>query len=357
MTDTTELTVLKMLAARRRVQFVATACSLMPVQVLDIARRHGILLANGEVDYTAAGHAAAEVLQANGTSLPVRDPAPVRPRPAAPVRVSPADVTIAEDQLLTLPIGQVHPDPDNPRDELPDIPELAESLKAVGMLQPIVVRRAAGRWVVVMGHRRLAAARVAGWSSVRVIVRGAMRPDDVLAAMLVENGHRRDLDPIEEARGLARLKAQLGGVSDSAVAARVGRPPSHVIARLRLLALPIEEQDEVRRGEMTLAAAAGRAKVASGRIGTGPTRGLPHLSTAHPLAENAKARCRRLGHSRGKGQGVGGLACGACWESVIRADERRHLHAHSARTGTCVVCDAPIDTPAAPTPLREANSA
>jgi ParB family chromosome partitioning protein len=376
MTDTTELTVLKMLAARRRVQFVATACSLMPVQVLDIARRHGCLVANGEVDYTAAGHAAAELLQANGARIPVRDPEPVKPHAAPPVRVThpvpgppaaasrqmpPPAPSVADDQLLRVRIEQVHPDPDNPRTDLGDVTELADSLRAVGMLQPIVVRRSAGGYLIVAGHRRHAAARLVGWATLQVIVRRAMRPDDVLAAMLVENSHRKDLDPIEEARGLARLKAQLG-VGDSVVARRVGRHQSHVSARLMLLSLPIEEQEELRRGEMTLTEARDRARLASGRIGPGVGRSsIGHLAASHPLAHRAKARCLQIAavdptHTRGKGKGVGGIACGQCWEALIRSDERQHLHSHSARTGTCAICDTPMPVETTPTPLREATA-
>lgn len=347
MSDTTELTVLKMLATQRRTQFIATALGIGLVRVLDIARTHGALR-DGEVDPIAAGHAAAELMAATG-SIPVRDRQPVKQHGAPRVRVNgAAEVTSpgkpfppksptrpdGDEHLLDIAIDDIHPDPDNPRTDLDDIPELAASLNAVGMLQPIVVRRAAGRLVVVMGHRRLAAARHAGWKTVKVIIRGSMRSDDVLAAMLVENGHRRDLDPIEEARALRRLQVMHGNCSHAVLGAKVGRHQTHVSARLALLDLSAEDQDAVRLGTMRLGDAIRRGRENAGRARPDSPGFRPHLGVDHALARHASARCRRLEHSLKGGNSVGGVACGACWESVIRADERQHLHTHAARTGT-----------------------
>jgi ParB family chromosome partitioning protein len=195
--------------------------------------------------------------------------------------------------------------------------------------------------MIVAGHRRVAAAAALGWPSVEVIVNRTIRPDNVLAAMLIENGQRKDLDPIEEARALRKIQDQLAGPSGPgsqlAVARKVGRSLSHVSGRLALLALK-----PVRSGEMSLTEATVRARVVSGRVRPGAI-GRPavgHLSATHPLAGRAKARCVRLGHSRGKGTGVGGIACGDCWETVIRADERATLHAAAATHGKCPLCDA-----------------
>lgn len=333
-----ELTVLKHLARGRTLVWTATAVELMPKDVREIAKRHGACRNGEAVDPAAAAHAALELTQRLGDTIPAREPA--APAPAARPKPRPAAAAPAVDGALQrVPIGQVRPDPDNPRRDVGDVSELAASLAEVGMLQPIVVRRCLGGLVVVAGHRRLAAARAAGWDTVPVIVHAPMRDDEVLAAMLIENGHRRDLDPIEEARGLARLKGQLG-CTETQLARRIGRHQTHVSARLRLLALPLAEQEELRRGDMTLTEAKDRARLASGRIGAQTGRpGVNHFSTAHPLAAAAKARCVRLQHDRGRGKGVGGIACGACWESVLRADERAHLHELSGRRGACALCD------------------
>lgn len=242
--------------------------------------------------------------------------------------------------LVELEVAKVNPDPDNPRENLTGIDELADSIVEVGLLQPIVVRRgAAGRYFVVAGHRRLAAVKRLKWAKVPVIVGGEMRPDHILAAMLIENGQRADLDPIEEARGLHRLKAQLE-CNEADLATRVGRSLSHVNGRLLLLQLSPEDQAAVRAGHLGITAASQKARVDSGRVRNGAVGrpGVGHLSIAHELASRAQARCTRLEHTRGKGKGVGGVACGECWESVIRADEREHLQELISKTGTCSTC-------------------
>jgi ParB family chromosome partitioning protein len=236
--------------------------------------------------------------------------------------------------LCEVPIARVHADPDNPRDTLTDIEELADSIKEVGLLQPIVVRRAGKNLYVVAGHRRLAACRMLHWDVVPVIVRAPMRPDDVLAAMLIENGQRADLDPIEEARGLAKLKA-INELTDGAVARKVGRTQGFVSTRLALLALTADEQQQVRDGSMKLAEATHRGRLNAGKVMAGEqTRGW-HLSPAHELADRVKARCRKLNHKNGRT--VGGIGCGECWETVIRADERMTL-TNAATTGVCPTC-------------------
>jgi ParB family chromosome partitioning protein len=161
--------------------------------------------------------------------------------------------------------------------------------------------------------------------------------------MLVENGQRADLDPIEEARALNKLRS--GGMSTVDIARKVGRSHAHVNGRLHLLSLPVEEQEQVRQRMFGVTAAVEKAKLESGRVRgrVKKTRGTPHLGIAHSLANQAKARCIRLGHSKGKGQGVGGVACGECWESVIRADERQHLHVVSADQDRCVLCNRAHD--------------
>ena len=267
-------------------------------------------------------------------------PRPARPGPpTTPSRVAPL---AARQQLVDVDPRRLHPDPDNPRQDVGDVAELAQSMHANGLLQPIVARRTGtdSRLVVVAGHRRLAAALRLGWTTVPVIVRRDMRPDDVLAAMLVENGQRRDLDPIEEARALSRLQSQTPGISHRSLADRVGRTQVHVSSRLALLSLPIEEQEMLRAGQMNLADAIRRGREASGNVRSTST-GSPHLGIDHTLSGQARARCRRLKHKAGGRNSVGGVACGECWESVIRADERQHLHAHSGKHGQCALCSGP----------------
>lgn len=249
--------------------------------------------------------------------------------------VTPRD---ADQQLLTVAVGRVLPDPNNPRENLGDLTELAASLREVGMLQPIVARRTSGgQLYVVAGHRRLAAAKLAGWETVPVVVRPPMRSDDVLAAMLIENSHRRDLDPIEEARALAQLMVTHGVKTHGELAKRIGRTQGHVSRRLALLSLTPSEQAELRAGQMKIIEAVEKARMESGRVRSKRDPSKFWFGASHDLAKHAKARCLRLNHKRGSTL-PGGVACPGCWESVLRADERSGTARHAAATGTCSAC-------------------
>lgn len=231
-------------------------------------------------------------------------------------------------QLVDVRTTDLIPDPDNPREDVGDIVDLAASMAAAGLLQPIIARRDvnSGRLVVVAGHRRLAAAQRLGWAHVPTIIRRDMRPDRVLAAMLIENGQRANLDPIEEARALHRLLIQHEISSHAELARLVGRNQPYVSARLALMDLTPAEQEEVRVGHMKLIEATHRGRINSGKVRKeGQTKGW-HLAPAHPLAAQVKARCVRLGHVRGRT--VGGIGCGECWEAIehVRSEGWFHLY-------------------------------
>lgn len=250
---------------------------------------------------------------------------------------------IARGGLFDVALSDLQPSPANPRERMTDIAELAASMREVGLIQPIVAQQLDdGSLQILAGHRRHAAALMLGWTKVPCLIRKAMLPDTELVTMLIENGQRAGLDPIEEARALNHLKVTTG-LSDLQLAKRVGRSQQLVSSRLALLGLPYEQQEAIRSGLMSLTEGVARGRVDSGRIRPGAVgRTSPaQLSTHHPLAPAAKARCLRLKHSRGRGTGVGGIACGECWESVIRADERHHQHDVSAANGSCALCGSP----------------
>lgn len=249
--------------------------------------------------------------------------------------------------FAAIPLKEIEPSPNNVRAHLEELPSLALSIKETGLIQPLVVQRLEDRtpplplYRIVAGHRRFAAIKLLHWESVPCIVRKPMLDDAELLAMLVENGQRADLDPIEEARAINRLKTKLG-LTEAEVARRIGRSQDHVANRIMLLSLPIDQQEEVRANVMTLTEARDRARIESGRIrpkATGRAPGGLHLSARHELSTKARNRCISLGHSRGAGKGVGGIACGECWESVIRADERTRIHAASTTAGRCLICN------------------
>lgn len=266
--------------------------------------------------------------------------------PASPPVPKPTVLAmVARQQLVDVRVSDLTPDPDNPREDVGDVTELANSMAAAGLLQPIIARRdaATGRLVIVAGHRRLAAAQLLAWTTVPVVVRRDMAPDHVLAAMLIENGQRAGLDPIEEARALAKLQAQHDITTHAELARRIGRTQVHVSGRLALLALPAEEQELVRAGEMSVVQATRRGRLNSGRVRQPGSTGHPYLGEDHTLAARVRARCKRLQHKAGGRNSVGRIGCGECWESVIRADEREQLQQHSNQRGACVVCDTPLD--------------
>lgn len=230
--------------------------------------------------------------------------------------------------LVALPVADIHPSPNNPRTHLDDIEDLAQSIREQGLIQPLIVQRIPGEagFRIVAGHRRFAAVQALKWDKVPAIVRRDLLPDEELLAMLVENGQRSSLDPVEEARALARLMKT--GQSQADVARQVGRPVSWVRDRVLLLQLPAEEQDAVRAGHYTLTHAYGlirrareeerrRARPTGGTVGRPKgAKTKPYFGDSHPLAEAARARCSCRGTPK-----VAGVACGPCWEAVIRLDQ------------------------------------
>lgn len=324
------LTVLKHLANGRDPDFVATVVRIPRDQVAAIGREHG------HPDRVKLGQAV-DVLTG-------RTPAPNNG--AASPHQSEQPPALTDGDYGTVPVDQLHPSPANPRENLTGIEDLAQSMTQVGLIQPIVAQRMPdGHLQIVAGHRRHAAAKLLRWDTVPAIIRRRLLPDAELVTMLIENGQRAGLNPIEEARALRHIKATTS-VDDTTLSRRIGRSQTYVSDRLRLLYLPAADQEAIRAGRMTLREARDRALTASGKNRPNSTGGkttAAHLSINHPLGTRAKARCIRLGHPRGRGTSVGGIACGQCWESVIRADERDHLHHVSAKIGHCVLCGTEHD--------------
>jgi ParB family transcriptional regulator, chromosome partitioning protein len=131
--------------------------------------------------------------------------------------------------------------------------ELAASIKAHGVIQPIVVRRVDGAYEIIAGERRWRAAQHAGLRRVPVTVREveARNPQDVLEMALVENIQREDLNAIEEGAAYRRLADEFHLTQD-AIAAAVGKDRSTVANMLRLLKLPGEVQEEVAAGRLSM---------------------------------------------------------------------------------------------------------
>ena len=144
--------------------------------------------------------------------------------------------------LLEVPTGSIAPNPKQPRSRFDDetLAELAASIREVGILQPIVVRRAPRGYEVVTGERRLRAAKLAGMATVPVVLRDS-DDADLLREALIENIHREDLNPIELGEAFRQLLDELG-LKQEELADRVGVSRSHIANTIRLLALPLEVQ-------------------------------------------------------------------------------------------------------------------
>jgi ParB family chromosome partitioning protein len=197
-----------------------------------------------------------EKRKALGRGLAALLPGAAPPAPT-PELVRPAPRT--GDGLRTVAIEEVHPSAWQPRKTFDDarLAELAESIRAQGIIQPLVVRgREDGGYELIAGERRWRAAQRAGLLEVPVVVR-EIAPQRAFEMALVENLQREDLNPIEEAEGYQRLVAEHGYTQES-VAVRVGKERSTVANSLRLLKLP----------------AAVRAMVVGAQLGMGHARAL-----------------------------------------------------------------------------------
>ena len=154
-------------------------------------------------------------------------------------------------KVLFLPVDAIVPNPDQPRKRFsqPELEELAASIRALGVLQPLTVRRRNGGWELVAGERRRRAARLAGLSQVPCLSIQADSQSSSLLA-LVENLQRRDLDFLEEAQALRTL-IDTYHLSQEEAARRLGKSQSAVANKLRLLKLPSDVLTLLRDGGCT----------------------------------------------------------------------------------------------------------
>ena len=157
-----------------------------------------------------------------------------------------------EESLVDIPIDQIAVNPNQPRKTFDSnkLIELAASIRASGVIQPIVVRRDGVGYQLIAGERRWRAAREAGLQRIPAIVRDATDAQSLELA-LIENLLREDLNPIEEADAYRKLLSQFAWTQDE-LAQRVGRDRSTIANCLRLLRLPDMIQADLRAGRLTM---------------------------------------------------------------------------------------------------------
>src|SRR5436190_20718002 len=165
-----------------------------------------------------------------------------------------------------IPVGRIGPNPFQPRSRFDEtsLKELAESIKATGILQPVLLRRGPdGGYQLVAGERRLRAAQYAGLEAIPAVIR-EVDDREMLELAIVENVQREDLNPIDEAKGYQTLATRLQLTHDD-ISTRVGKHRTAVTNALRLLGLPVEVQDMVSRGTIS----AGHARALLGLESSG----------------------------------------------------------------------------------------
>ena len=171
--------------------------------------------------------------------------------PPAPT-VAPASAPAASDRPFEIDSDLLRPNRFQPRVHVDDakIDDLARSIRTNGIIQPIVVRKVDGAYEIVAGERRWRAAQRAGLLRVPVVVRDI--PDDrLLAAALIENIQREDLNPIEEAQAYRRLGDDFH-LTQEQIADAVGKDRSSVANYVRLLRLPHEIRENVAAGTLSM---------------------------------------------------------------------------------------------------------
>lgn len=154
-------------------------------------------------------------------------------------------------RIVELPVHLISPNPDQPRMHFneTELAELAESIKSVGLLQPIIVRNSSSGYFVIAGERRLRATKLAGFSRIKAIIVDAGEEENLTYA-LIENIQRTNLDPIEEAKAYRMLISRFK-LKQQEVAEKVGKDRATIANAIRLLTLPETIQQAISEGRIT----------------------------------------------------------------------------------------------------------
>ena len=217
------------------------------------------------------------------------DPDSGRPGPADPGIPRTPRPRSSGAHYKEIPVSAITPNPRQPRRTFDEdaLEELAESIRQVGLLQPVVVRAAGpGRYELIMGERRWRASQRAGLTEIGAIVKQT-QDNDLLRDALIENLHRQQLDPLEEAAAYQQLLDDFGATHEE-LARKIGRSRPHISNTLRLLNLPPAVQKRVAAGVLS----AGHARALSA------WKPEPQERLAEPDRGRGPVRPRRRGDRR-----------------------------------------------------------
>lgn len=153
-----------------------------------------------------------------------------------------------EPRLALLPLELIDPDPDQPRKSTGNLADLALSIQEHGLIQPLIVEpMPGGRYRLLAGERRFCACRSLALTAVPCVIR-TVAEQSRLALQIIENLHRKDLHPLEEAQACRRLMEEFN-LEQKELARRLGKSPNWLCETLRLLDLGAELQDQIRTSE------------------------------------------------------------------------------------------------------------
>ena len=260
---------------------------------------------------------------------------------------------------VTLHRDAIHPDPANIRQHFEGIAELASTIRQHGLQAPLLVRPYPGKmghYLIIAGERRYRACLLARVEQIDCVIRRQPTPRlTTVQLMLIENDSRSAIQPMERARAYDELRA--GGMSVSLIAQSLGKSEQTIRTYLDLMELDEATQGRIERKEIRWQDAQAAVREMRRRRSqyTSPAKTAAQakkisfdpdtLTKAHPLAEQARTRCRLNEHhlTRRMVGGKHAIACGECWEMSIRADERLRVLSEIKEAGPATVSACEIE--------------
>ncbi len=239
--------------------------------------------------------------------FPDGQPQPGGQQPGSPPPGAAEQQPVAGARFAEIPVDQITPNPLQPRTHFDDeaADELVASIREVGLLQPVVVRSiesqdGSPRFELVMGERRWRACRTLGMALVPAIVRDTS-DDDMLRDALLENLHRQQLNPLEEAAAYQQLLAEFGATHEE-LAARIGRSRPQITNTIRLLQLPPTVQSRVAAGVLS----AGHARAILGLDAAGDQETMATRAVAEGMSVRSVEEAVAMHRRRDEDDGLSG---------------------------------------------------